>query len=211
MGSLTAMRIHRFDVHPNLPAALEPLDEIARDLWYSWHREAIELFGRLDADAFKASGRNPVMALAKVPQTTLDAAARDETFLAELRRVHASFRAYQTGNGWFQEAYPGITDLRIAYLSLEFGLDTALPIYSGGLGILAGDHLKSASDLGLPLVGVGLLYGNGYFRQALNVDGWQQELYPPNDWSTMPVHRQLGPDGSQLHIEVTMEIGRAHV
>ena len=204
MGSLTPMRIHRFDVHPNLPAALEPLDEIARDLWYSWHRDAAELFARLDPDTWQASDRNPVMTLGKVPQATLDAAARDETFLAELRRIHAAFRAYKESNGWFQEAYPGITDLRIAYLSLEFGLDAALPIYSGGLGILAGDHLKSASDLCLPLVGVGLLYGNGYFHQVLNVDGWQQELYPPNDWSTMPVHRQLGADGNQLHVEVTM-------
>jgi glycogen phosphorylase len=198
------MRIHRFDVHPNLPDELLPLDEIARDLWFSWHREAVELFARLDADAWQASGRNPVMTLAKVPQATLDSAARDETFLAELRRVHGVFRAYQGGSGWFQETYPGVTDIRIAYFSLEFGLDTALPIYSGGLGILAGDHLKSASDLGLPLVGVGLLYGNGYFRQALNIDGWQQELYPPNDWSTMPVHKQLGPDGTQLRVQVTM-------
>ena len=198
------MRIHRFDVHPNLPAQLEPLDEIARDLWYSWHRDAIELFARLDTDVWQACDRNPVMTLAKVPQATLDAAAHDETFLAELGRIHGAFRAYKEGNGWFQEAYPGITDLRIAYFSLEFGLDTALPIYSGGLGILAGDHLKSASDLALPLVGVGLLYGNGYFRQALNIDGWQLERYPPNDWSNMPVHRQLDAKGDQLHIEVTM-------
>ncbi len=198
------MRIHRFDVHPNLPAELDPLDEIARDLWYSWHRDAIELFARLDPDAWQAADRNPVMTLAQVPQTTLDAAARDETFLAELRRVHTAFRAYKEGTGWFQEVYPGVTDLRVAYLSLEFGLDTALPIYSGGLGVLAGDHLKSASDLGLPLVGVGLLYGNGYFRQALNVDGWQQERYPPSDWSKTPVHRQLDADGAQLHVEVVM-------
>ncbi len=198
------MRIHRFDVHPNLPAALEPLDEIARDLWYSWYRPAIELFARLDRDAWQTADRNPVRTLATVPQATLDAAAQDETFLAELSRVHDALRAYQAGDGWFQEAYPHVGDLRIAYFSLEFGLDTALPIYSGGLGVLAGDHLKSASDLGLPLVGMGLLYSNGYFRQALNVDGWQQERYPPNDWSKVPVHRQVGADGAQIHIELTM-------
>jgi glycogen phosphorylase len=198
------MRTHRFDVLPNLPDELKPLDEMARDLWYSWHRDAAELFARLDPDAWQASGRNPVMTLAKVPQATLDAAARDETFLAELRRIHTAFRTYQAGTGWFDETYPGVNDLQIAYFSLEFGLDTALPIYSGGLGILAGDHLKSASDLGLPLVGVGLLYGNGYFRQALNIDGWQQELYPPNDWSNMPVHRHVGDDGEQLHVDVVM-------
>ena len=92
----------------------------------------------------------------------------------------------------------------VAYFSLEFGLDQALPIYSGGLGVLAGDHLKSASDLGIPLVGVGLLYNNGYFNQALNVDGWQQELYPPNDWTTMPVRREYDATGAQVTITVTM-------
>jgi starch phosphorylase len=199
------MRIHRFEVHPNLPAELAPLAEIAGDLWYSWNRDAIELFPRLDADAWARSGRNPVLTLATVSQETLDAAARDDSFLAELHRIHARLRAYRGGGGsWFPEAYPGITDLTVAYFSLEFGLDAALPIYSGGLGVLAGDHLKSASDLGLPLVGVGLLYSNGYFHQALNLDGWQQELYPPNDWSHMPVHRELGADGTQLTIDVTM-------
>jgi starch phosphorylase len=198
------MRIHRFEVQPNLPDELRPLDELARDLWYSWNRDAIELFARLDIDAWKAADRNPALMLATIPQATLDAAARDDTFLAELRRVYWRYRAYQRGAGWFQEAYPGVADISVAYLSLEFGLDHALPIYSGGLGVLAGDHLKSASDLGLPLVAVGLLYQNGYFHQGLNIDGWQQELYPPNDWSNMPVHRQLGPDGTQLRVEVTM-------
>lgn len=198
------MRIHRFEVHPNLPEELRPLDELARDLWYSWNRDAIELFARLDVDAWTAAGRNPALMLANVPQATLDAAARDDTFLAELRRVYWRYRAYQRGDGWFQEAYPGVADMSVAYFSLEFGLDHALPIYSGGLGVLAGDHLKSASDLGLPLVAVGLLYQNGYFHQALNIDGWQQELYPPNDWTNMPVHRQLGPDGEQLRVEVSM-------
>lgn len=198
------MRIHRFDVRPNLPDELAPLDEIARDLWFSWNRDAAEMFARLDPDAWSASGRNPVLTLATVPQATLDAAARDETFLAELRRVHARFRDYRAGGGWFQEAYPGVGGMAVAYLSLEFGLDQSLPIYSGGLGVLAGDHLKSASDLGLPLVAVGLLYRDGYFRQALNIDGWQLELYPRNDWSNMPVHRELDGNGEQRHIVVDM-------
>jgi starch phosphorylase len=198
------MRIHRFDVRPSLPAELAPLDDIAHDLWYSWNRDAVELFARLAPDAWRASGRNPVATLATMPQSALDAAARDETFLAEMRRVHDGLRVYRAADAWYQDAYPGVREMTVAYFSLEFGLDQALPIYSGGLGVLAGDHLKSASDLGLPLVGVGLLYGKGYFRQVLNIDGWQQELYPPNDWPNMPVHRHLGADGAQTVVTVDM-------
>lgn len=198
------MRIHQFDVRPSLPEALQPLDEIAHDLWFSWNRDASELFSRLDPEAWLAAGRNPVLTLATIPQTALDAAARDESFLAELARISARYRAYRAGAGWFQDAYPGVPDLSVAYFSLEFGLDRSLPIYSGGLGVLAGDHLKSASDLGLPLVAVGLLYGNGYFRQALNVDGWQQEMYPANDWTRMPVHRETDADGTQRRVTVEM-------
>lgn len=199
------MRIHRFEVQPDLPPQLAPLDDIAHDLWYSWNRDAVELFARLDAPTWEASRRNPVKTLATVPQSTLDAAARDESFVAEMERVHKALLAYRAADGWFADVATGdLDDLSIAYFSLEFGLDQALPIYSGGLGVLAGDHLKSASDLGLPLVGVGLLYGHGYFNQALNLDGWQQELYPANDWTQMPVRRELDAAGVQLTITVTM-------
>lgn len=199
------MRIHRIDVEPDLPAELLPLREIAGNLWYSWNRDAMELFVRLDQATWEASGRNPVMTLATAPQTVLDRAARDESFVAEMERVHAALTAYRAGDGWFADVVDTETaGLSIAYFSLEFGLDQSLPIYSGGLGVLAGDHLKSASDLGLPLVGVGLLYGNGYFHQALNVDGWQQELYPPNEWTKMPVHRELDAHGAQRTIQVAM-------
>jgi glycogen phosphorylase len=198
------MRVHQLEVQPNMPEELAPLAEIAHNLWYSWNRDAVELFVRLDRGAFERSGRNAVAMLGNLPQAVLDAAARDESFLAETQRIHDRLVAYCAGSGWYQEAYPGVKGVEIAYFSLEFGLDEALPIYSGGLGVLAGDHLKSASDLGLPLVGVGLLYAQGYFRQALSLDGWQQESYPRSEWFTRPVRQEHGPDGEPLVIEVEM-------
>lgn len=199
------MRIHRFEVQPDLPEQLQPLNDIAHDLWFSWTRDAIRLFIRMAPEVWVAADRNPVKTLAMVPQQVLDEAALDESFVAEVQRVHRRMLEYRAEKGWFAEKAPeNVGDLSVAYFSLEFGLDPSLPIYSGGLGVLAGDHLKSASDLGIPLVAVGLLYGSGYFHQALNVDGWQQELYPANDWTTMPVLRELGPDGKQVTITVTM-------
>jgi len=198
------MRIHRLEVRPNIPEALAPLQEIAGNLWYSWNRDAVELFARLDRRTWEATHRNPVMTLATIPQDRLDEAATDESFVSEVQRVHGTLVAYRDGEGWFNEIGGDVADMSVAYFSLEFGIDLALPIYSGGLGVLAGDHLKSASDLDLPLVAVGLLYGNGYFSQTLNLDGWQQELYPANDWAKMPVHRELAADGSQIVITVNM-------
>jgi len=199
------MRIHRFEVQPDIPESLRGLTDIAHNLWYSWTPAVAELFDRLDPDTWAASGPNPATTLATVPQAVLEAAATDASFVAELQRLHTRMSEECSGDSWFSaESGTDLRGLTVAYLSLEFGLDQSLPIYSGGLGVLAGDHLKSASDLGLPLVGVGLLYGSGYFRQALNVDGWQQELYPPNDWATMPVTRQLAEDGSPITVTVTM-------
>ncbi len=199
------MRIHRFEVQPDLPESLRPLHAIAHDLWFSWTREAIQLFIRLAPEVWVEADRSPVKTLARIPQKVLHDAAKDESFVAEVQRVHRRLQAYHEEVGWFVEDAPeGMEDLRVAYFSLEFGLDQSLPIYSGGLGVLAGDHLKSASDLGMPLVAMGLLYGSGYFRQALNVDGWQQELYPPNDWTTMPVARELDAQGRQYRITVDM-------
>lgn len=213
------MRIHRLEVQPDIPESLRGLTEIAHNLWYSWTPEVAELFGRLDPDTWAASGRNPAKTLAMVPQAVLEAAADDESFVAQLQRLHTRMSEELSEDAWFAAHSDGaLSDLTVAYFSLEFGLDQSLPIYSGGLGVLAGDHLKTASDLGLPLVGVGLLYGSGYFRQALNVDGWQQELYPPNDWTTMPVTRMLTEDGAPVTItvpmagvEVTAQIWRAQV
>ncbi len=196
------MRVRHFHVYPNIPEAIKPLDDLARNLWFSWNWDAVQLFIRLNPVLWEKSYQNPVLMLGSLTQEDLEAAARDESFVANLRRVHENFTRYLKVPGWFQEAHGGEKDFLVAYFSCEFGIDEGLPIYSGGLGILSGDHLKSASDLGLPLVGVGLLYQKGYFRQVLNLDGWQQELYPDNDWFNMPVSIESGPDGKALTIEV---------
>jgi starch phosphorylase len=196
------MRVRHFHVYPNIPEALKPLEDLARNLWFSWNWDAVQLFIRLNPALWERSYQNPVLMLGSLTQEDLEAAARDESFVANLKRVHENFTRYLKSPGWFQEAHGGEKDFLVAYFSCEFGIDEGLPIYSGGLGILSGDHLKSASDLGLPLVGVGLLYRKGYFRQVLNLDGWQQELYPDNDWFNMPVSIEYGPDGKVLTIEV---------
>jgi glucan phosphorylase len=125
-------------------------------------------------------------------------------FLANVKRVHENLLDYLGTPGWFRETHGEEKDFLVAYFSCEFGLEEGLPIYAGGLGLLAGDHLKAASDLGLPLVGVGLLYQKGYFRQVLSLDGWQKEFYPDNDWYNMPVSIQRDSQGSQIMIEVNM-------
>ena len=198
------MRVRHFHVRPNIPQALLPLVDLARNLWFSWNWEAVQLFIRLNPALWEKSYQNPVLMLGSLTQAELEAAAWDESFVANLRRVHDEFTRYMKSPGWFRESHGEETGFLAAYFSCEFGIDEGVPIYSGGLGVLSGDHLKSASDLGLPLVGVGLLYQKGYFRQQLNVDGWQQELYPDNDWYNMPVALESDPEGKPLTIEVPM-------
>jgi starch phosphorylase len=189
-------------VVPSLPPALGALKELAYNLWWTWNPEAIELFRRLDREGWEASGHNPVRMLGMIEQDRLTAAAHDDGFLAHLERVYADFRRYMTAtNTWYHKNHGAPPDPFIAYFCFEYGLTECLPIYSGGMGVLAGDYLKSASDLGLPLVAVGLLYQQGYFRQYLNADGWQGELYPENDFYTMPVQLEKR-NGAPVTIEV---------
>jgi starch phosphorylase len=197
---------HTFRVIPSLPARLERLRELANNLWWSWNHEAIDLFRRLDRDLWESTSHNPVLMLGSIRQERLEQMAEDDGFMAHCERVGNEFDRYLEGQGtWYRKTFPdqaradGIT---IAYFSAEFGLTESLGIYAGGLGILAGDHLKSASDLGLPFVAVGLLYQQGYFRQYLNPDGWQQELYPENDFYNMPVTLERQVSGAPLIIEV---------
>ncbi|MFW5797266.1 MAG: alpha-glucan family phosphorylase [Spirochaetota bacterium] len=194
------MRIVPYTVNPNLPDPLKPLSEIARNLWLSWNFDAVSLFIRLDYDAWLASRQNPVRTLGMVSQQRLEELAEDDSYLSALERVYEKFRRYLSGETW----YTGSREKIVAYFSMEYGLDVSLPIYSGGLGVLSGDHLKTASDLGLPLVAVGLLYRQGYFQQYLNADGYQQESYPENDWYNMPVHRCRDADGNDVKITVRM-------
>ena len=198
------MKIREFHVRPNLPPELLPLQKIAMNLWFSWNWEAVQLFIRLSPDLWEKSYQNPVLMLGSLSQEELDEAARDESFVANVQRVHQRLVEYLEAPGWFKEAHGEEKEFQAAYFSCEFGIDEGLPIYSGGLGVLSGDTLKSASDLGLPLVGVGLLYQKGYFRQILSLDGWQQELYPNNDWYNMPVTIERDGEGKSLRIEVEM-------
>ncbi len=192
-----------FHVVPSLPAPLEGLRELAYNLRWSWDHETIELFRRLDSDLWESSGHNPVRMLGLVDQAQFDAAARDESFLGHLARALEQLRAYISNpSTWFQRNYGIARDLLVAYFSAEFGITECLSIFAGGLGVLAGDHLKTASDLGVPLVGVSLLYQQGYFRQYLNAAGWQQESYQDNDFPNLPLKLERAPNGQPLSIQV---------
>lgn len=199
--------IRTFSVTPSLPAPIERLQELAYNLYWSWHADVRALFLRLDRRLWKASGHNPVRMLMMADRRRLDEVAQDEAFLAHYREVLASFDAYvQRKQGpWYAGAAAGRSeDPLVAYFSAEFGLTECIPMYSGGLGNLAGDHLKSASDLGLPIVGVGLLYHQGYFRQSLNADMWQQESFPDYDIYSMPMTLVRQGDGRPLTVQVTL-------
>ena len=220
--------IRTFNVSPSLPPRLEPLRKLAYNLHWDWNVETKDLFRRLDPDLWESSRHNPVLMLGTISQGRLTEVVEDEGFLAQMDRAARQLEDYLQERTWYQKQRKKDEGLKIkdevvenstsslqpssltlhtskecyAYFSAEFGLVDCLPVYSGGLGVLAGDHLKSASDLGLPLVGVGLLYQQGYFAQYLNADGWQQERYPINDFYNMTLHLERNPDGSELRIAV---------
>lgn len=191
-----------FRIKATLPDELKPLHELAYNLRWTWDHEAIELFRRLDRGLWDSTYHNPVKMLGTVTQERLSHIVADDGFMDQLRRVHRDFREYLEGRTWSEGVFGKQDSPVIAYFSMEFGLTECLPIYSGGLGILAGDHLKSASDLGLPLTGVGLLYQYGYFQQYLNADGWQQETFPDNDFYNLPITIELRADGAPVLIGV---------
>ncbi|MFW5826920.1 MAG: alpha-glucan family phosphorylase [Alkalispirochaeta sp.] len=195
------MKYIEYTVNPQIPRALKPLEELAHNLWLSWNHDALALFTRLDFDAWVQSRQNPVRMLGMVSQDRFEELAQDDSYLAALTTVVEKFRRYKAGKDTW---YRGSKKNTIAYFSMEYGLDVSLPIYSGGLGVLSGDHMKSASDLGLPLVGVGLLYQQGYFQQYLNADGFQQESYPENDWYNMPVRQVFDTEGNEIRISVQL-------
>ncbi len=195
--------IRTFTVVPSLPPELERLREMAYNLQWSWNHETIQLFRRLDRSLWEETNHNPVLMLGTIRQAFLRAAAADRGFLAHLERAYERFQHYLQQPTWYDKCIPGQSNGQcIAYFSAEFAIAECIPVYSGGLGILAGDHLKSASDLGLPMIGVGLLYQEGYFRQYLSADGWQQESYPINDLYNMPIQLRRDEDGTPLIISV---------
>ena len=200
--------LRTFSVVPALPENLKALRELAYNFWWCWNSETFELFRRLDPDLWEEVNHNPVRLLGEVEQERIDRHAADAGFVAAVQRERGELEQYMKAETWFSTAHRDLAGTRIAYFSAEFGLNECLPIYSGGLGILAGDHLKSASELGLPLVGVGLLYREGYFRQYLGADGWQQEFYPETDFYTVPITLEKGSDGRPVTVEVELP-GRA--
>lgn len=193
-----------FIVDPGLPPALEPLRELAWNLRWTWDTDSVELFRRMSREGWESSGHNPVRLLQILTPQEIDALASDQGFLNQLAAARAAFDHYMHRPPRLPLEQFGPGDV-VAYFSLEFALAECIANYSGGLGVLAGDHLKSASDLGLPLAGVGLLYRQGYFVQTLRPDGWQTEEYHDNDFATLPVRLVTGADGRPLTVNVPLD------
>lgn len=178
-----------------LPARIGRLTELAYNLWWNWHPDANQLFQHLDKTLWELTHHNPVKFLQQVSQTKLEAAASDPVFLRQYDGIMLSFNQCLTArNSWFAKAHPDLTDQRIAYFSAEFGLHSSLPIYSGGLGILAGDHCKEAADIGLPLVGVGFVYPQGYFQQRISAEGLQEAVNERFDYGAAPMEPVITRD-----------------
>ncbi|MCK4872363.1 MAG: alpha-glucan family phosphorylase [Phycisphaerales bacterium] len=190
---------------PRLPEPITPLLDIARNLWWTWHPEAIDLFVWLDRDLWRRTRHNPVKMLGMVRQERLDRAARDRSFIHQIEVVKSLLGEHMTRISWWDQNHVAENgEMLVAYFSAEYGMTEGFQIYSGGLGCLSGDHLKSAAELGIPLVAVGLLYRSGYFLQYLNQDGWQQETYLDVDVHNQPLHRVLRDDGEILTITVPL-------
>jgi len=187
-------------VIPRIPDRLERLRDLSYNLWLFWNQDALDLFRRIDMDLWESTNHNPVDLLGKVSQERMNQLADDEGFRDHLERTWAHFQQYTKSSVRFPEFHS--KEPTIAYFSFEFGLTEAIPVYSGGLGVLSGDHMKSASDLGLPLVGVGLLYRDGYFKQYLNPDGWQQETDPDVDFYNLPARIEMDKSGHPILIQV---------
>ena len=194
---------NRITVNPQLPKRINKLGEIANNLWWSWNSEFLKLFKRIDNDLWENSSKNPVKFLKHVSQERLEAVSKDIMFLKDYDKVVENFEDYmKSKNTWFSNKYPNNKNDLIAYFSAEYGLDETIPIYSGGLGILSGDHLKSASDLGIPLVAIGLLYKNGYFHQKIDGAGHQETEYHDIDLYDLPIHPVKDENGEDMMIYI---------
>jgi len=201
--------LQSFQVFPNIPKPLEFLEALALNMWWSWAPDAKDLFRRIDPRVWAESKRNPLVFLTRLPQERLERLAEDKSLLSHLERVKSLYEErilapMDRPSGDFEDREV------IAYFSMEFGIHESLPLFAGGLGVLAGDHLKSASNLNLPLAGVGLLYRDGYFRQFLDANGWQQEAYPQTNLYHLPVERAEDRDGNDLRITVDGPEGTIH-
>ena len=199
------MKIHSFNVQPHLPENIKFLEELANDMWFTWNWQAILLFVQVDPNLWTASKRNPKWLLGSVSQKRFEELSQDENFVRQLNEVKNSYYNYKNNpHTWYNDHHHENGQLLTAYFSMEYGIGEGLPIYSGGLGMLAGDHIKSASDLGMPIIGVGLFYKQGYVQQVLNREGWQNEEYPDNDWAHMPVSRVQDANGKDIIVDIPL-------
>ena len=190
---------NRITVNPQLPKRIEKLSEIGYNLWWSWNTEFLKLFKEMDIDLWESVNKNPIKFLKLVTQEKLEKAAQNPEFLKKYDKVVENFEDYmKSKSNWFDKKYPDNKNDLIAYFSAEYGLDQTLPIYSGGLGVLSGDHLKSASDLGIPLVAIGLLYKNGYFNQKINGSGAQETEYKDIDIENLPLESVKDSEGKDI-------------
>ncbi len=213
LGSLPVRAIRRFTVRAALPESLAPLRDLTLNLRWSWHADTRDLFASIDPAGWDASGHDPVALLGEVPPAQLESLSTDPAFLRRLDEAARDLDQYLSGPRWYQlhagqDGTDGRAPAAIAYFSPEYGITEALPQYSGGLGILAGDHLKAGSDLGVPLIGVGLLYRHGYFTQSLSPEGWQAERYPASDPNGLPLTLLRDGAGAPVRVSVSLAEGR---
>ncbi|MDD5727991.1 MAG: alpha-glucan family phosphorylase [Victivallales bacterium] len=186
-----------YNVAPKIPEELSFLERLSYNIWWSWHPDAIELFQRIDPALWRQAERNSRKFISKVPQERLEELAKDKAYLRQVKRVEQEFERDYSKN-------TEKSSRRIAYFSMEYGIHESIHLYSGGLGVLSGDHLKAASDMHLPIVGVSLLYRQGYFRQYLDRNGWQIERYPDNEIHNMPLVRALDAQGNEIFVKIPL-------
>ncbi len=198
------MVLRRYVVVPPMEGALENLREAANNLWFSWNPEAVDLFDHLDERLWEETNHNPQQVLIRLSKNRFNEIRKDEGYRSHAGKVRGHFLAYLRRKRPYDHRLAQPIDFTTAYFSPEFGLTECLPIYSGEPGIVAGDHLKSASDLNVPIVGVGLMYKEGYFLQRLSPEGWQEQLYVASELDTLPVERQVDQAGTSLRIAVDM-------
>lgn len=193
----------RVTVIPQVPERINRLEELAYNLWWSWNTETLKLFKQIDIDLWEQCQKNPVKFINNVEQSKLEEAAKNEAFLSQYDLILSKFDSYMNEpNTWFSKTYPNKKNNIVSYFSAEYGLDESFPVYSGGLGILSGDHCKSASDLGIPFVAVGLLYRQGYFNQRINREGWQETTYTELNINELPIKPVYTDSGEELVINI---------
>lgn len=202
--------LQTYQVFPRTPEPLLFMEQLSRNLWWCWQKDAMELYRRIDPKGWEESKQNPILFSTYISQERLEELASDPSFLAHQQRVRERFERHALPHDTRHRTLFGETGT-IAYFSMEFGVHESLPLFAGGLGILAGDHLKASSDLKLPLTGVGLLYRQGYFQQFLNPESWQQEDYPDTDLFHLPIKRATNPDGQDIRLSISGPDGEIHI